>query len=717
MHKAIFAAALLLLLLPVPCTAQKIGNPQLINYASVSIDENGSVSALGGQMHDLSLNLSIPVTHMYQQVQSNDRPMTDSDGNSYIAIASPDPPNPFLYSRKIRVQSTWRATGTLPSVYVIPSELQRSLLPTDRTQSANRQIKDIAASITQNATTPFEKVALLAIYVHNHVTYTDSMVGQEKDALWVLQNQQGVCVEYATLFVAMARSIGIPARYVTGYVYSDRFETWLGHAWSEAYVGDWVPVDPTWFEVGSLDALHIEAAHYNEIPRSPALLVSVTNPAAEIKWDTSGKSGAYANNIATLEVKSADPSSAFYLSASSLSIPPGSSTLAFLTIAGQDYRVIPVTLAPCTGDEGMAVSPEGDQYLILEPGKNSTAVWAIRSGADLESNFVYTCPMTLNSPYLEHRRLDIQVDPRLPKNPSFSAAVQDTKSSPGKMNSVILSLPSGMGEKTAYLVTPEAVYEKKVSKTSEQMNFTTYGMGKIPLYVALQGGGYQRVSYESGSNRTMAISAYSIPGFGVLGKPSSASVRISSKSYPADFQLAFSFGGQETKTSGRLESSQEFELNYVPDKTGLLPARIALLSPDGEALDEKNELVTVFEQPDVSISSVKITKDSAGILSTVFFSIVGQPVSPIITIEGVRYRANDTLKIRLGEGPHDAQIVWADPSGNSYARQVSLIVKDPGVNGVLEGLKDKAKPAATNSLCPLLSVLLLVVLGYAQAKR
>jgi len=222
MQKAMPALALILLLLLPAASAQKIGNPQLATYASISIDENGSVGAIGGSMRDLRLNLSIPAPRLYQQVQVDDRPYSDADGNSYITIASAasaSPLNPFLYSRQIMVQSSGRITEGLPSVYVVPPDLQRFMLPSERTQSGNSKIRQLSMQLVENATTTFEKVARMAIYVHDHITYTDSMVGKEKDALWVLENQQGVCAEYATLFVAMARSVGIPARYVTGYVY------------------------------------------------------------------------------------------------------------------------------------------------------------------------------------------------------------------------------------------------------------------------------------------------------------------------------------------------------------------------------------------------------------------------------------------------------------------------------------------------------------------
>ncbi len=59
--------------------------------------------------------------------------------------------------------------------------------------------------------------------------------------------RKGVCQDFAHLFIACARSIGAPARYVSGYfLRSDGDAQVAGHAWAEAFVADlgWVGFDP-----------------------------------------------------------------------------------------------------------------------------------------------------------------------------------------------------------------------------------------------------------------------------------------------------------------------------------------------------------------------------------------------------------------------------------------------------------------------------------------
>jgi transglutaminase-like putative cysteine protease len=61
----------------------------------------------------------------------------------------------------------------------------------------------------------------------------------------------GVCQDYAHILVALCRFYGVPARYVSGYIFSGEEGSVLGaeasHAWCEAYLGPhgWIGYDPT----------------------------------------------------------------------------------------------------------------------------------------------------------------------------------------------------------------------------------------------------------------------------------------------------------------------------------------------------------------------------------------------------------------------------------------------------------------------------------------
>jgi transglutaminase-like putative cysteine protease len=65
----------------------------------------------------------------------------------------------------------------------------------------------------------------------------------------VLALRAGVCQDFAHLFIAVARAMGVPARYVSGYIHDPRERGVMGasHAWGEAWVPGtgWVGYDAT----------------------------------------------------------------------------------------------------------------------------------------------------------------------------------------------------------------------------------------------------------------------------------------------------------------------------------------------------------------------------------------------------------------------------------------------------------------------------------------
>ena len=91
------------------------------------------------------------------------------------------------------------------------------------------------------------------------------------DALQALQSGRGDCNEHAELFVSLAVSAGIPARSVSGAVYTSGGPWGPGldlHAWAEVWMADqWVPVDPA-FGQAIADATHLPLARQRRIEQS-----------------------------------------------------------------------------------------------------------------------------------------------------------------------------------------------------------------------------------------------------------------------------------------------------------------------------------------------------------------------------------------------------------------------------------------------------------------
>lgn len=70
-----------------------------------------------------------------------------------------------------------------------------------------------------------------------------------------LASREADCLEHAELYVSLARSLGLPARVVSGAAFSEG--SFGAHAWVEVYLGKWVEIDPTWGLSEHVDATHL----------------------------------------------------------------------------------------------------------------------------------------------------------------------------------------------------------------------------------------------------------------------------------------------------------------------------------------------------------------------------------------------------------------------------------------------------------------------------
>ncbi|MDV7198734.1 transglutaminase family protein [Rhodococcus kroppenstedtii] len=124
------------------------------------------------------------------------------------------------------------------------------LLGTSTYVPANRQLASVAKKLAKDRT-PYEAVTAVAEWVHAEMAYVPGTTGVHTSAVEAYAEKKGVCQDYAHLTLLMLRSIGIPARYVSGYLHPTA-EAVVGesvegqsHAWVEAWTGSWWGYDPT----------------------------------------------------------------------------------------------------------------------------------------------------------------------------------------------------------------------------------------------------------------------------------------------------------------------------------------------------------------------------------------------------------------------------------------------------------------------------------------
>lgn len=148
--------------------------------------------------------------------------------------------------------------GEMPSELVswddLTSEAVRDrydemLVPT-RYTPASKRIDRVAQRIIKYYD-PQEAVIAAANWVHTELQYVKGTTEVHSSGLDALREGKGVCQDFAHLTLILLRSMGIPARYVSGYLHPQRKaevgDTIEGqsHAWVQAWTGGWWDYDPT----------------------------------------------------------------------------------------------------------------------------------------------------------------------------------------------------------------------------------------------------------------------------------------------------------------------------------------------------------------------------------------------------------------------------------------------------------------------------------------
>jgi transglutaminase-like putative cysteine protease len=83
--------------------------------------------------------------------------------------------------------------------------------------------------------------------IHQAVAYKQGTSDTETTAEQALEKKSGVCQDHAHIFVTAARTLKVPARYVSGYLMMEgKSEQAATHAWGEAHIPGlgWVGFDP-----------------------------------------------------------------------------------------------------------------------------------------------------------------------------------------------------------------------------------------------------------------------------------------------------------------------------------------------------------------------------------------------------------------------------------------------------------------------------------------
>lgn len=244
-----------------------ISSDSTYTFSKNELGKSGVTMMFGkSQAYSFDLSYHLKNTNLFPITTEIALPPNTSYQDVSITNITPRPTNVVMDD-----DGNWLASYTLPSqkkvtvrvagIAVVHSTSRKESL-TDSQKRAYLTEKKYweqgsrVKEITQTTKTPLD----IYQYVVSHLSYDYQKVTEKDNRLGATKvfdkNASAVCLEFTDLFVALARSAGIPARAVEGYAYTNdknlrplALRQDILHAWPEYYdtaKGAWIMVDPTW---------------------------------------------------------------------------------------------------------------------------------------------------------------------------------------------------------------------------------------------------------------------------------------------------------------------------------------------------------------------------------------------------------------------------------------------------------------------------------------
>ncbi|NYZ79612.1 transglutaminase domain-containing protein [Candidatus Micrarchaeota archaeon] len=630
---------------------------RLVEKSSLAVVQQGYVRAVGGELAYFTMNLSIPSSTDYQTAMT-DRPVTKVDAdNSVVNIGSSNPGNPFNYKITSSVSLEARYTTYLPETYQLGYSQMLYTRPTARIQSNDAAIREMARNITANSSDDFERVSKLALWVNRQLTYDLSLAGESKDAEWILQNRRGVCSEYSTLFVALARSIGIPARIVEGLAYDDAKNEWTGHAWAEAYIGTWVPVDPTWNppEVGYLDAMHLEFSKkfdnetFNNIEYS-------TSQNARLEWSQPDPSKS--SDVTIVSFKEGEKNADYDLEGAASTIGMGMKTLVFVDISSDDYRLVHLNLVTCN----VINVEDSEKYVILEPRKPQVVSWVLTPASGLSNRYEYTCPALIDSDYLSAKNLTIKITSGA-DTINFNGFVEKDKLQPGENQTVYVDV--GVARTYSgnlYLTSDDAVYSRLITRSGRySFSLQPSRIGLNRVYLATSLGGAKELDFQVTESTGIGVEM-NAPQFVLLDSQSIIYVNLTSNETDKNVRITATAGAYKEAKQISLTGNKTVEF-YLSFNDSYIQ-NITVTVESGGFIREVTEPVTVYSIPTISFTKKLSNSGNGSVRADLTFSGIQDARDVVVSIDGMQEPLSDgVVSVVLAPGMHNLRVDYTDMGG------------------------------------------------------
>jgi hypothetical protein len=365
---------------------------------SVKLNSGFKLSPPGGKVDFVKANLNFyPLESATQEVNSIlTFPEAKKEKNSYVYYWENPNLQEYKYSLKADIETHNSFVPVKDKIHFPIREFDQDVSayvsPSEKID-VNDAIIAQASEIAYGEDDLFKVVFKLASWTKQNINYsiTTATAEASQKASWVLRNRYGVCDELTNLFIAMSRSLGIPARFVSGVAYSNSeifAQGWGLHGWAEVYFPGygWVPFDPTYGQYGYVDATHIKLKDSVDSDKSSTKFewqaIGVDLHPEKLETDVSIlRQGDKLPVIVETEVKPFSNEVTF-----------GSYNLIKAEFRNtEDYYV---------GFEAVFVKPKevsitgsASKFIVLKPNEARTYYWVVKTDEKMDKHYIYSFPI------------------------------------------------------------------------------------------------------------------------------------------------------------------------------------------------------------------------------------------------------------------------------------------------------------------------------------
>jgi len=172
--------------------------------------------------------------------------MTDGFGN-HVTVMTTDKPTKEI---TLTAEGVVDLTGKPLTKDDTPFPPQVFLRPTPLTEP-NKAIKKFAKEFSPNK----RSLVRMMNRILERIQFTPGATTVTHTAAEAFDQKKGVCQDHTHVFIACCRYIGVPARYVSGYIHTDSEDHLATHAWAEVWLGH------NWHTFDVVNLLNVAESH------------------------------------------------------------------------------------------------------------------------------------------------------------------------------------------------------------------------------------------------------------------------------------------------------------------------------------------------------------------------------------------------------------------------------------------------------------------------